>query len=365
MRYSMVKNSITAVLILIFTKMAAAQGLYEDYQSAAANYKAGSYVNSVKILEEIITEYPDYIPAKLLYYKASYSIGDAEKNDFMLKQILNSSENEREELLNFFIEKDDIVRAEEVYKQISKKEEYRYKIAELLYRKKMYSKIIREYPEKKIISLIEKDKNKADSYYFKAMELLKRDNSKVAQAQELLEEAVKIYPVNYIYYYKLGQMYADSKNFYLAEYNLRKALEYNESKEIYLNLFRLYAENNEYEMIYRTAPYVIEYPEVKLKLQEMYAQNKRDRNSIRVSKADGNLLYIEKSMLPKLNIGDAFFIEKKSSEIFDKISGEKLYEIREKVCKVRVYNLEQKVAVLYITESYLPLNISEDYLITN
>lgn len=79
MRYSMVKNSITAVLILIFTKMAAAQGLYEDYQSAAANYKAGSYVNSVKILEEIITEYPDYIPAKLLYYKASYSIGDAEK----------------------------------------------------------------------------------------------------------------------------------------------------------------------------------------------------------------------------------------------------------------------------------------------
>lgn len=39
----------------------------------------------------------------------------------MLKQILNSSENEREELLNFFIEKDDIVRAEEVYKQISKK----------------------------------------------------------------------------------------------------------------------------------------------------------------------------------------------------------------------------------------------------
>ena len=53
MRYSMVKSSLIAVLILGFTKMAAAQGLYEDYQSAVANYKAGSYVNSEKILEEL------------------------------------------------------------------------------------------------------------------------------------------------------------------------------------------------------------------------------------------------------------------------------------------------------------------------
>lgn len=61
----------------------------------------------------------------------------------------------------------------------------------------------------------------------------------------------------------------------------------------------------------------------------------------------------------------AFFIERVKDVIYDKLNGEKLAEITEKVCKVRVYDIKDKVAIFYIVESYIPITTTEDYVISN
>ena len=360
-----VKNSIKIAVFLFIGAVIYGSTLYSDYENCEKQLKAGNYSAAEKSAYDIMEQYPDYLKAKVLYYKAVHYQGKAAENEGIYKEIINSSEEVRTDLMQFFIDREDVEHAEDVYNKIGNKDDFLYKIAEFMYRKKLYSKVVRDYPDKKIVALIEKDKNLADSYYFEAMNIVKKDKKNTAMAEGKLESAIKVYPVNYIYYYKLGQMYADSKNFYLAEYNFQKALEYYQAKEIYLNLFRLYSENNEYEMIYKIAPFVIEYPEVKIKLQQMYKEQKSLKNRVKIAKIDENKIYIDARVLPKVRIGDALYIENSKNSIYDKVSGEKLYEIREKVCKVRVYDINEKMAVFYIVEKYLPIDISEDYILIN
>lgn len=366
MRYILLRGSYTIIIFLIVCSLATAENLYKDFEMSKTLYKNGNYGEAAELIEEIRENYPDYFPASQLYFKLMYTRGDSDKVEGIYKQILNSNEDIKEDILNFFIDKEDIDKSEEVYSVIQDKQKFKYRIAELMYRHKLYTKVIREYPEKKIIDMIEKDKNLADSWYFKAMEELKRNSKDSSKPIEYIETAVKIYPVNYVYYHRLGQLYADKKNFYLAEHNFRKAIEYNDSKEIYLNLFRLYSEHNDYEMIYQIAPIVIDYPEVKIKLKEMYKNRVVFKDKIRVARIENEkYLYIDRRNLKELKIGDGFFIEKTKDVIYDKLNGEKLAEVNEKVCKVRVYDIKDKVALFYIVESYIPITTTEDYVISN
>lgn len=366
MKYILLKGSYIIITFLIISSIATAENLYKDFEESNTLYKNGNYTEAGELLAEIRENYPDYFPASLLYYKVMYNTKSIKKVEAIYKQILNSNEDIKEDILNFFIEKEDIEKSEEVYLITENKSKFRYRMAELMYKHKLYTKVIREYPEKKVIDMIEKDKNLANSWYFKAMAELKTDAKNSSKPIEYIENAVKSYPVNYIYYYRLGQLYADKKNFYLAEYNFRKAIEYNESKEIYLNLFRLYSENNDYEMIYQIAPFVIEYPEVKIKLKEMHKNRVVFKNKIRVARVEENkYLYIDRRNIVELKAGDGFFIERTKDVIYDKLNGEKLIEITEKVCKVRVYDIKDKIAVFYIVESYIPITTTEDYVISN
>lgn len=308
MKYILLKGSYIICGFLLISSIASAQNLYKDFEMSETLYKNGNYKEATEMLEELRKDYPDYFPASYLYYKSMYMEKRGDKAEEIYKQILNSGEEVKEDILNFFIEKEDIYKSEEVYSVVENKLKFRYKMAELMYKHKLYNKVIREYPEKKVIDMIEKDKNAADTLYFKAMAELKINSKNTSAPIEYIENAVKIYPVNYIYYQRLGQLYADKKNFYLAEYNFRKAIEYNDSKEIYLNLFRLYSEYNDYEMIYRIAPFVIDYPEVKLKLRDMYKNRVIFKNRVRAVKIeDEKYVYIDRRNIGNIKAGDGFF----------------------------------------------------------
>ena len=103
------------------------------------------------------------------------------------------------------------------------------------------------------------------------------------------------------------------------------------------------------------------------------------RQKIVDSKVDSKLSELKKAELKIENAGNEaenirtaalkeIEVMKKEAQIKVK---EETYKIKEeaekeiKVCKVRVYDIKDKVALFYIVESYIPITTTEDYVISN
>ncbi|MBN2838712.1 MAG: hypothetical protein JXM74_08165, partial [Fusobacteriaceae bacterium] len=259
--------------------------VYENFQNAKKQFDSKAYEQAKFSLEQVLNEAPDYDEAKLLYFKLKYETGERFDinliNDefFRYKKdsaasiarlfydLLKAKDPIKKDLFNYLISQGDLTLLEAVYDSMDSRAIYTDSFLKVLYAHKQYGKILKKYPVYAYVRLVEEQKTKADDLYFGALKKLKENDTE--EAIKLLKEAVITYPENAVYYIKMGQVYADNKNYELAEYNFFAALSYENREDVKLSLFNIYYAQNEYNKAYAVAKDINYLPEVREKLKSM------------------------------------------------------------------------------------------------
>lgn len=371
-------------ICLLFSQGISAINIYDEYQNAIRFYFEKDYTKAAFSLEKVLNKVPDYEEAKLLYFKVRYETGERFKVEIkdsyefvyrkgegattsaakLFYELIKTNDSTRINLFNYLMLKDETALLEVVYDSLDNKEELKKIFLEYLFVNRKYTKIIEKYPEFSYIKRIEEKKSRADGYYFAALKMLKEN--KTIDAMSLLHQAINTYPENYVYYFKIAQVYADNKNFNLAEYNFMKALNFSDLDEIKINLFNLYYIQRKYDEAYSIARDISNIPQIREKLRNMYYRQD-DRNVyVRVITKEGRSLGIDKRLITRernLEIGDTFLLNTTVPGIYDNRTGERLATRMEPVARVRVSNIEEKLVTFEIVEEYRVVLVDREYII--
>ncbi len=380
----MSKKILVLITSLILINNIFAINIYDEYQNARKFYFEKDYTKAAFSLEKVLNEVPDYEEAKLLYFKVRYETGERFKVElkdsfeFVYKkgegsttsaaklfyELIKTNDKTRKDLFNYLMLQDELELLETVYDNMDDKELLKSVFLEYLFINKEYDRISDKYPENSYISKIESDKAKADSYYFTALKMLKENQT--IDALSMMQDAVRVYPENYVYYFKIGQVYADNKNFDLAEYNFIKALSLEDLEEIKINLFNLYYAQRKFDNAYEVSKDISHLPEVREKLKSMYYEQEDNNVYVRVITRFGSEITMDKRVITRernLNIGDTFTISSAVPGIYDNKTGEKLATRAIPVARIRVSNVEDKLVTFEIVEEYIVVLVDREYII--
>ena len=356
-----VKKTVILVTIFIFFIVSYSENLYEEYKKANNEFKKKEFKIAQNRIEKILMEFKEYKEANLLYFKILYEENDIKKlSRIFIKIIENYNDVQKKELFYFLLAKNDILRLEKVYASIENKKDIKEVFFKKLYENKKYNIILEKSGNNKYVKLIEKDKSSANQYFYTALEKLQEN--KQEKAIELIGKAIKEYPIDYRYYFKLGQIYADKKNYRLAEINLLKALNLVKKDEIYLTLFRLYLKTNDQEKLYKISKNIIFYPEVQNELRKKYKENKSEEK-FNILKRKNNVIYISTEDSQKWEIGNTYYLQQKKENFYDRTTGETLLKINEQVARIRVIDKKKRVVIFYILDEYKKINLAVNYII--
>ena len=375
----MMKRFFLICILIIFNINA---NVYENFQNAKKQFDSKAYEQAKFSLEQVLNEAPDYDEAKLLYFKLKYETGERFDinliNDefFRYKKdsaasiarlfydLLKAKDPIKKDLFNYLISQGDLTLLEAVYDSMDSRAIYTDSFLKVLYAHKQYGKILKKYPVYAYVRLVEEQKTKADDLYFGALKKLKENDTE--EAIKLLKEAVVTYPENSVYYIKMGQVYADNKNYELAEYNFFAALSYENREDVKLSLFNIYYAQNEYNKAYAVAKDINYLPEVREKLKSMY-YNQEDYNLyIKIILIQGKEIIADKRPITsrrKLSVGDTFTLVQAQTIIFDNKTGEKLTTKTIPVAMVRVSKIEEKLVTFTIVEEYMVVLQDREYIL--
>lgn len=347
-------KKLTKLILFLFIcqSFLVAENLYEDYTKAEQFYSDKEIDKGIDTISRVLKIYPDYSQAKILYFKLLTEKKDFEKREILFADILKKeNDNTKYSLYNYIETANDIVSAEKIYFSIENKTKLNDKYIELLFKNKKYKSIASlEIPESKVyLEKIEKNKKNADESYYKAISSLKNNNVDLAISS--IRNAINIFPENQVYYIKLGEIYADNKNFFLAELNFKEALKYSDDKKIYEKLFLLYLETKNYDSLYRVSKHISDIPYVKEHMKKI-TEELAKKVKITVLKREGNLVYIERDVFKDSKIGDSYTISKEKSIIENVNTGEYFGFIPEIYGKIRLFNFSDKVSIFVILEEY-------------
>lgn len=375
------KKSIKYLLyILIIFNINA--NVYDNYQNAKKQFENKAYEQAKFSLEQVLNEVPDYDDAKLLYFKLKYETGERFDvrliNDefFRYKKdsaatiarlfydLLKAKEPVKKELFTYLMSQNELNLSEVVYDSMEDKTPYRDVFLTYLFEKRQYSKILTKYPVYSFVRRVEDEKTKADGFYYGALTKLKENNTE--EAIKLLKQAIATYPETPVYYIKIAQVYADNKNYDLAEFNFYEALSYGDNPEIKINLFNIYYIQNKYNDAYTIAKDINHLPEVREKLKKMY-YNQVDTNVYLkvIAKYNNEILADKRPVTAKrsLNIGDTFTLLQAQTIIYDPKTGEKLATRTIPVARVRVSKIEEKLVTFTIVEEYMVVLADREYIL--
>lgn len=376
----MKKTIILLAYILIVINANA--NVYENYQNAKKQFDNKSYEQAKFSLEQVLNEVPDYDEAKLLYFKLKYEMGERFDirliNDefFRYKKdsaatiarlfydLLKSKDSIKKDLFTYLLGQNDLTLLEVVYDSMEDKTLFRDNYLNVLFAKKQYKKIIEKYPVYSFVRKVEEEKTKADNYYYSALKKLKENSTE--EAIKFLKEAIVAYPENPVYYTKIAQVYADNKNYELAEFNFYEALSYEDSVDIKIDLFNIYYLQNKYNEAYTIAKDINHLPEVREKLKSMY-YNQVDNNVYLkvIAKVNNEILADKRPILARrsLKVGDTFTLIQAQTIIYDPKTGEKLATRTIPVARVRVSRLEEKLVTFTIVEEYMVVLPDREYIL--
>lgn len=355
------KILIVLMFFLTFNVFFCIENYLEEYNKAEEFYKQNEYKKAVFILEKIMDSFPEYKAANVLYLKSLYQIGEKYEFQKNYNKIAGYEDKYKFEMLDFLIDKNEVSKAEYIYDSIENNENVKHRFMKFLYSNGFKQKIINKYFYFEMLDLIEHDKKKAEESYFEAVKMLKKGDR--IKALRHLKSAIDFYPENYIYHLKTGQIYADEKNFFLAERNFIKALELQEEKEIYINLFRLYLDTENEMKMYETAKNILDVFEVKKKLKEIYYKQQKERKPVKIIKISEDKIYLDKRIIKNAEIGDSFYLIEDKENLYDMVTGEKLGVISENVLKIRVFKIMEKVIVFQILEKFKNYNLNSEYIL--
>lgn len=371
-------------LFIITSVFSADLNIYDEYQKARKFYFEKDFTKAAFSLEKVLNQVPDYDEAKLLYFKVRYETGERFKVDIkdsyefvyrkgegtttsaakLFYELIKTNDETRKNLFSYLMLQDETELLEVVYDSFDNKTYLKDIFLEYLFINKEYTKITQKYPDIRYTSKIEENKSKADSYYFAALKMLKEN--KTMDALALMQDAIYSYPENYIYYFKTGQVYADNKNFDLAEYNFLKALELNELDDIKINLFNLYYIQKKYNKAYNISRDISSVPEIREKLKNMYYVQENKDVYIKIITREGNKIGVDKRLITRereISIGDTFMLNTPLTGIYDDKTGEKLATRSEKTARIRVSNIEEKLVTFEIVEEYIVVLVEKEYII--
>jgi len=374
------KSLKSLIYILIIFNINA--NVYENYQTAKTQFDNKAYEQAKFSLEQVLNEVPDYDEAKLLYFKLKYETGDRFDvrlvNDefFRYKKdsaasiarlfydLLKAKEPIKKELFIYLMTQNELNLSEVVYDSMENKLPYREIFLTYLFEKKQYSKILTKYPVYSYVRRVEEEKTKADGFYYSALTKLKENGTD--DAIKLLKQAIATYPENPVYYVKIAQVYADNKNYDLAEFNFYEALSYGDSAEVKINLFNIYYIQNKYNAAYTIAKDINHLPEIREKLKNMY-YNQEDTNVYLkvIAKFTNEILADKRPILTRRNvsIGDTFTLIQAQTIIYDPKTGEKLATRSIPVARVRVSKIEEKLITFTIVEEYMVVLPDREYIL--
>ncbi len=316
------KIALLVYILIIFNINA---NVFENYQNAKKQFENKSYEQAKFSLEQVLNEVSDYDEAKLLYFKLKYETGERFDirliNDefFRYKKdsaatiarlfydLLKAKDPIKKELFAYLLTQNELTLLEVVYDSMEDKIPFRDNFLGILFSKKQYKKIINKYPVYSFVRKVEEEKTKADGFYYSALKKLKENSTE--EALKLLKEAIITYPENPIYYIKIAQVYADNKNYELAEFNFYEALSYEDREDIKVNLFNIYYAQNQYDKAYTIGKDINHLPEVREKLKSMYYNQVDNNVYIKViAKVNNEILADKRPILTRknLNVGDTF-----------------------------------------------------------
>ena len=373
------KIGLLIYILIIFNINA---NVYENYQNAKKQFENKSYEQAKFSLEQVLNEVSDYDEAKLLYFKLKYEVGERFDirliNDefFRYKKdsaatfatlfydLLKAKEPKKKDLFSYLLAQNELNLLEVVYDSMEDKTPFRDNFLGILFQKKQYKKIINKYPVYSFVRKVEEEKTKADNFYYSALKKLKENNTE--EALKLLKEAIITYPENSIYYIKIAQVYADNKNYELAEFNFYEALSYEDREDIKVNLFNIYYAQNQYDKAYTIGKDINHLPEVREKLKSMY-YNQVDNNVYLkvIAKVNNEILADKRPILTRRNIsvGDTFTLIQAQTIIYDPKTGEKLATRTIPVARVRVSRIEEKLITFTIVEEYMVVLADREYIL--
>ena len=356
--------------------------VYENYQNAKKQFENKSYEQAKFSLEQVLNEVSDYDEAKLLYFKLKYEVGERFDirliNDefFRYKKdsaatiarlfydLLKAKDPIKKDLFSYLLAQNELNLLEVVYDSMEDKTPFRDNFLGILFQKKQYKKIINKYPVYSFVRKVEEEKTKADNFYYSALKKLKENSTE--EALKLLKEAIITYPENSIYYIKIAQVYADNKNYELAEFNFYEALSYEDREDIKVNLFNIYYAQNQYDKAYTIGKDINHLPEVREKLKSMY-YNQVDNNVYLkvIAKVNNEILADKRPILTRRNIsvGDTFTLIQAQTIIYDPKTGEKLATRTIPVARVRVSRIEEKLITFTIVEEYMVVLADREYIL--
>lgn len=373
------KIGLLIYILIIFNINA---NVYENYQNAKKQFENKSYEQAKFSLEQVLNEVSDYDEAKLLYFKLKYEVGERFDirliNDefFRYKKdsaatiarlfydLLKAKDPIKKDLFSYLLAQNELNLLEVVYDSMEDKTPFRDNFLGILFQKKQYKKIINKYPVYSFVRKVEEEKTKADNFYYSALKKLKENNTE--EALKLLKEAIITYPENSIYYIKIAQVYADNKNYELAEFNFYEALSYEDREDIKVNLFNIYYAQNQYDKAYTIGKDINHLPEVREKLKSMY-YNQVDNNVYLkvIAKVNNEILADKRPILTLRNIsvGDTFTLIQAQTIIYDPKTGEKLATRTIPVARVRVSRIEEKLITFTIVEEYMVVLADREYIL--
>ena len=373
------KIGLLIYILIIFNINA---NVYENYQNAKKQFENKSYEQAKFSLEQVLNEVSDYDEAKLLYFKLKYEVGERFDirliNDefFRYKKdsaatiarlfydLLKAKDPIKKDLFSYLLAQNELNLLEVVYDSMEDKTPFRDNFLGILFQKKQYKKIINKYPVYSFVRKVEEEKTKADNFYYSALKKLKENNTE--EALKLLKEAIITYPENSIYYIKIAQVYADNKNYELAEFNFYEALSYEDREDIKVNLFNIYYAQNQYDKAYTIGKDINHLPEVREKLKSMY-YNQVDNNVYLkvIAKVNNEILADKRPILTRRNIsvGDTFTLIQAQTIIYDPKTGEKLATRTIPVARVRVSSIEEKIITFTIVEEYKVVLADREYIL--
>ena len=373
------KIGLLIYILIIFNINA---NVYENYQNAKTQFENKSYEQAKFSLEQVLNEVSDYDEAKLLYFKLKYEVGERFDirliNDefFRYKKdsaatiarlfydLLKAKDPIKKDLFSYLLAQNELNLLEVVYDSMEDKTPFRDNFLGILFQKKQYKKIINKYPVYSFVRKVEEEKTKADNFYYSALKKLKENSTE--EALKLLKEAIITYPENSIYYIKIAQVYADNKNYELAEFNFYEALSYEDREDIKVNLFNIYYAQNQYDKAYTIGKDINHLPEVREKLKSMY-YNQVDNNVYLkvIAKVNNEILADKRPILTRRNIsvGDTFTLIQAQTIIYDPKTGEKLATRTIPVARVRVSRIEEKLITFTIVEEYMVVLADREYIL--
>ena len=356
--------------------------VYENYQNAKKQFENKSYEQAKFSLEQVLNEVSDYDEAKLLYFKLKYEVGERFDirliNDefFRYKKdsaatiarlfydLLKAKDPIKKDLFSYLLAQNELNLLEVVYDSMEDKTPFRDNFLGILFQKKQYKKIINKYPVYSFVRKVEEEKTKADNFYYSALKKLKENSTE--EALKLLKEAIITYPENSIYYIKIAQVYADNKNYELAEFNFYEALSYEDREDIKVNLFNIYYAQNQYDKAYTIGKDINHLPEVREKLKSMY-YNQVDNNVYLkvIAKVNNEILADKRPILTRRNksVRDTFTLIQAQTIIYDPKTGEKLATRTIPVARVRVSRIEEKLITFTIVEEYMVVLADREYIL--